>query len=169
MQARNAPRLIRFLHPSGLHFYGHTPKKHCRVSRVWRSLFFCFLGLSEWPFGQGRHFLPEMHRARLETQDRHLITFPWPASKDPDIWNLYSAIWGWAHVKIWIWRARSQLYRSRCLQVKIHCTAFFEIYAIYSLLHRSKFQKFANFDNVFAIFQIKLIKCVEFDQKLPNS
>lgn len=87
MQARNAPPLIRFLHPSGLHFYGHTPKKHCRVSRVWRSLFFCFLGLSEWPFGQGRHFLPEMHRARLETQDRHLITFPWPASKDPDIWK----------------------------------------------------------------------------------
>lgn len=168
MQARNAPPLIRFLHPSGLHFYGHTPKKHCRVSRVWRSLFFCFLGLSEWPFGQGRHFLPEMHRARLETQDRHLITFPWPASKDPDIWNLYSAIWGWAHVKIWIWRARSQLYRSRCLQDSLY-RIFWDLHDLraFATLQIPKVRKF--WQCVRQFFKIKLIKFVEFDQKFPNS
>ena len=47
-------------------------------------------------------------------------------------------------IKYWIesppklWEARSRLYRSQILQVNTHFAAFFEIYKIDILLHRSK-------------------------------
>ena len=55
--------------------------------------------------------------------------------------------------------ARSRLYRSRSLQVNSHFAAFFEIYKICTLFHRSNsifwrklskiFRKFAKFSNIF--------------------
>ena len=36
------------------------------------------------------------------------------------------------------WRARSRLYQSRLLKVNVHFVAFFKIYKMCTLLHRSK-------------------------------
>ena len=60
------------------------------------------------------------------------------------------------------WRARPRLYRSRILQVKIRVGAFFRLYKIDTLLHRSAFKISAKFRQQFShfhscIFKISLI------------
>ena len=48
-----------------------------------------------------------------------------------------------------LWEARSRLYRSQILQVNTHFAAFFEIYKIDILLHRSKLNFLSKIVNTF--------------------
>ena len=67
---------------------------------------------------------------------------------------------GWKLKKIKrLWRARSRLYRRRFLRPNTHFSAFFEIYTICTLLHRSNLKISAKFRQIFykiSAFSIKI-------------
>ena len=78
-----------------------------------------------------------------------------------------------------LWEARSPLYRRRFLQPNTHFAAFFEIYKIFILLHRSEFENAAKFRQTFShlcsfnfnfslIFRNFCPKIANFDEKIRN-
>ena len=67
-----------------------------------------------------------------------------------------------------LWTARSLLYQRRFLQPNTHFAAFFEIYTIFTLLHRSKLRNSAKFRQNFSKISENFANFVKFHQNFTE-